>query len=94
MNDVGAGNGVVPALLQTGTQQLDAVGGLLQLPAAVHRLHGQKSAPYLDIGQAQLTMQSELDKANEQIKKLAEERQAAKDQVIRLETELGRNKHR
>ena len=39
-------------------------------------------------------MQSELDKANGQIKKLAEERQAAKDQVIRLETELGRNKHR
>ena len=36
------------------------VGGLLQLPATVHRLHGQKSAPYLDIGQAQLTQQAEL----------------------------------
>ena len=47
-----------------------------------------------DIKHEMLTMQSELDKANEQIKKLAEERQAAKDQVIRLETELGRNKHR
>ena len=47
-----------------------------------------------DITQEMLTMQSELDKANGQIKKLAEERQAAKDQVIRLETELGRNKHR
>lgn len=34
--------------------------GLLQLPATVHRLHGQKSAPYLDIGQAQLTQQAEL----------------------------------
>ena len=43
-----------------------------------------------DIKHEMLTMQSELDKANEQIKKLAEERQA----VIRLETELGRNKHR
>ena len=47
-----------------------------------------------DIKHEMLTMQSELDKANGQIKKLAEERQAAKDQVIRLETELGRNKHR
>ena len=47
-----------------------------------------------DIKHEMLTMQSELDKANEQFKKLAEERQAAKDQVIRLETELGRNKHR
>ncbi len=47
-----------------------------------------------DIKHEMLTMQSELDKANEQNKKLAEERQAAKDQVIRLETELGRNKHR
>ena len=47
-----------------------------------------------DIKHEMLTMQSELDKANEQIKKLAEERQAAKDQVIRHETELGRNKHR
>ena len=47
-----------------------------------------------DIKHEMLTMQSGLDKANEQIKKLAEERQAAKDQVIRLETELGRNKHR
>ena len=47
-----------------------------------------------DIKHEMLTMQSELDKANEQIKILAEERQAAKDQVIRLETELGRNKHR
>ena len=48
----------------------------------------------IDIKHDMLTMQSELDKANGQIKKLAEERQAAKDQVIRLETELGRNKHR
>ena len=47
-----------------------------------------------DIKHEMLTMQSELDKANEQNKKLAEERQAAKDQVIRLETEIGRNKHR
>ena len=47
-----------------------------------------------DIKHEMLTMQSELDKANEKIKKLAEVRQAAKDQVIRLETELGRNKHR
>ena len=47
-----------------------------------------------DIKHEMLTMQSELDKANEQNKKLAEERQAAKDLVIRLETELGRNKHR
>ena len=47
-----------------------------------------------DIKHEMLTMQSELDKANGQIKKLAEERQAAKDEVIRLETELGRNKHR
>lgn len=47
-----------------------------------------------DIKHEMLTMQSELDKANEQNKKLAEEKQAAKDQVIRLETELGRNKHR
>ena len=47
-----------------------------------------------DIKHEMLTMQSELDKANGQIKKLAEERQAAKDLVIRLETELGRNKHR
>ena len=47
-----------------------------------------------DIKHEMLTMQSELDKANGQIKKLAVESQAAKDQVIRLETELGRNKHR
>mgnify|MGYP001389287034 FL=1 len=37
-----------------------------------------------DIKHEMLTMQSELDKANGQIKKLAEERQAAKDQVISL----------
>ena len=54
----------------------------------------EKEKEIFDIKHEMLTMQSELDKANEQIKKLAEERQAAKDQVIRLETELGRNKHR
>ena len=47
-----------------------------------------------DIKHEMLTMQSELDKANEQIKKLAEERQAAKDQGIRVETEVDRNKQR
>ena len=34
-----------------------------------------------DIKHEMLTMQSELDKANEQIKKLAEERQAARNRV-------------
>ena len=63
-----------------------------------YTLSGYESSEYLQkianhINEM-LTMQSELDKANGQIKKLAEERQAAKDQVIRLETELGRNKHR
>lgn len=37
-----------------------------------------------DIKHEMLTMQSELDKANEQIKKLAEERQAAKIRLLGL----------
>lgn len=66
----------------------------LRIQMIIKKENEEMEKEIFDIKHEMLTMQSELDKANEQIKKLAEERQAAKDQVIRLETELGRNKHR
>lgn len=47
-----------------------------------------------DIKHEMLTMQSELDKAKEKIKELSEQKQKAQNQIIRLETELGRNRRR
>ena len=47
-----------------------------------------------DIKHEMLTMQSEIDKAKEKIKELSDEKQKAQNEIIRLETELGRNKHR
>ena len=47
-----------------------------------------------DIKHEMLTMQSEIDKAKEKIKELSDEKQKAQNEIIRLETELGRNRRR
>ena len=47
-----------------------------------------------DINLEMLTMQSEIDKAKEKIKELSDEKQKAQNEIIRLETELGRNRRR
>ena len=47
-----------------------------------------------DIIHEMLTMQSEIDKAKEKIKELSDEKQKAQNEIIRLETELGRNRRR
>ena len=41
-----------------------------------------------------LKMQSEIYKYKEKIKELSDEKQKAQNEIIRLETELGRNRRR
>ena len=54
---IGAGNDIVHTGQQPPAEDGDAPGGVVDLLAAVHALHGQKSAAHLQIGQTQLAQE-------------------------------------
>ena len=60
VGDAGAGDGVIKGFLHPAAQQLDAVGGVLQLLGAVGGFHGQEQPAHLDVGQTQLTQQAQV----------------------------------